>query len=549
MRNYSLPQTTLIRGFALTQSAGQPDARQLPANKHSCRAGAAQPGRFFSACIVALAMLCILTPVANAGTLYLSQLSAAQETPPTTSTATGLGILILNDAETSATITATHNISIPVTGGHIHRGPVGVAGPIIFPFPAPTSPVGPLVWAIPAADVFNLKNLGLYMNFHTAVNPGGAIRGVLVRALLAPAATTGAQSQIANALDVSAGFSADLDQILVQTNLGSAATQAQVLSDLSARTAYVPTRQEIEAMSGLTDSLFAHEDDIRLGAVSSSNRQISTFLVGGDAYGQRSTDANQAGSTFSRPFAAAGIESGWGAHGRGGLTLGYADARDTFRAGLGKTKDRIVSVQPFLSGALGDTGVSWDAVVGYGWGKIDSTRQIPSLGLTATSSPSGSVWSAALKVSKILALGTQAKVVPYALIDSQKATVDAYSETGAGSADLVIPRLTTKNTAIEGGATLILPIAVSSGNLTARVQAGWNALLENGGQNFSTQLAGSPVAFDTHIAALGKNAAHLEAALTMMMANGLSATLGYRGLFGTDRVIIRAVEARIDLHL
>lgn len=548
MPNYSLSLTTLIRRFALTQSGGQPDARRLSADNHPCRWRTAQPARFYSACIVALAMLSTLTPVAKAGTLYLSRLSSAGENPPTASTATGLGILILNDAETSATITATHNISILVTGGHIHRGTSDINGPVIFPFPAPTSPVGPLTWAIPAADVANLKNLGLYMNFHTTVNPGGAIRGMLVRALLAPAATTGAQSQIANALDVSAGFNADLDQILVQTNLAAAATQTQVLNDLTARTAYVPTRQEIEAMSGLTDSLFAHADDVRLRAAPSTGR-VSTFLVGGDAFGKRSTDANQAGSTFSRPFAAAGIEHGWSASGRGGLTVGYADAQDTFRAGLGKTKARIVSVQPFLSGALGDTGVSWDAVVGYGWSKIDSTRQIPSLGLTATSSPSGTVWSAALKASKILALGKQAKVIPYALIDSQEAKVDAYSEAGAGSAGLVIPRLTTKNTAIEGGATLILPITIPSGNLTARLQAGWNALLEGGGKTFSTHLVGSAVAFDTHFAELGKNAAHLEAALTTTMANGLSATLGYRGLFGTDRVVIQAIEARIDFHL
>ena len=152
-----------------------------------------------------------------------SNLSQANENPPTGALFTGTGFLVLNDAETSATVTATHNITIPLTGGHIHRGTATVNGPVIFPFVAPyASPIGPLVWAIPAADVVNLKPLGLYMNFHTAVNPGGAIRGTLVRALTSTAATTGAQMRVANALDVSAGYNADLDSVLMSTATASA---------------------------------------------------------------------------------------------------------------------------------------------------------------------------------------------------------------------------------------------------------------------------------------------------------------------------------------
>ena len=56
-----------------------------------------------------------------------------------------------------------------------------------------------MVWNIPAADVVNLKNQGLYMNFHTSTFPGGIIRSQLVRALLAPAAKTDQQKAVAYA--------------------------------------------------------------------------------------------------------------------------------------------------------------------------------------------------------------------------------------------------------------------------------------------------------------------------------------------------------------
>ena len=317
-------------------------------------------GRFSSACLVALTTLFIVTGAANAGTLYLSRLSGAGENPPTTSAATGLGVLILNDAETLATITATHDISLPVTGGHIHRGAANVNGPVIFPFAPPVSPVGPLTWNIPAAEVGNLKNMGLYMNFHTAVNPGGAIRGQLVRALLAPAATSGPQGRVATALDVSAGYTAELNSILVQANLASSATQTLILEELSGRTIYVPARQEIEAMSSMTDSLFARADDVRLGGAPATTSRVTPFILAGGGFGQRPTDRNQAGSTLSRPFLAAGIDCRFDEKSRGGLALGFTDARDTFKANVGQTKTKLTSLQGFVSGELGATGVTLD---------------------------------------------------------------------------------------------------------------------------------------------------------------------------------------------
>jgi hypothetical protein len=483
----------------------------------------------------------------HAGTLYISKLSAASENPPTASTATGIGILILNDAETQATITATHDISIPVTGGHIHRGAIGVNGPVIFPFPAPTSPVGPLTWAIPAADVVNLKTLGLYMNFHTAVNPGGAIRGPLVRALLAPAATTAAQMRVADALDVSAGYDADLNQILIQTNLASTTVQATTLDDLSARTVYVQTRQEIEAMNGQADGLLAHAAAVREGAAPDSGK-TGAFFRGGNGFGKRSNDANQAGSSSSRPFVLAGVDWRLSDNCRGGLALGYADARDTFDAGLGKTKTKTTSLHAFLSDELGDTGVVVDAVAGYGWSDVNSTRVIPSLARTAVAMPTGNAWAVTLKASKVMALGNST-LIPYAMLDRQEGSVDAYTEVSAASVGLMIPKRDTANSAIEGGATLVHRVQAGPGNLTFRLQAGWHYLLEDGGETFAAHLVGSPVAFGTVVAGPGRSAAHVEASLTHVNAGGLMASLGYRGLLGASGMTIHAVEVSFSWKL
>lgn len=499
------------------------------------------------AAIAAVALAALGGP-AHAGSLYLARLNGANEIPPTTSTATGFGALVLNDAENNAVITATHDISLPLTGGHIHRGAATVNGPVIFPFPAPTTSVGPLTWAIPAAEVVNLKALGLYVNFHTSVNPGGAIRGQLVRALLAPAATTTAQSRIAAVLDVSAGYDAEFDQILVQTNLASLAIQTQTLNDLTARTAHAPARQQIEAMTSLRDSLLAHADEARWGNQTTAG-QWSSFLRGGQEFGDRDSNANQAGSSISRPFVLAGVDYRLSEQTRGGFALGYADAKDDFDGGVGRTKSKTTAIQAFLSTQAGASDIRLDGAAGYGWSQGDSTRSIASLGRTATGSPDGTVWSATLRASRLITLANQSLLEPYALLDAQEATVDAYSETGAGSTGLVYSKRTSWNSALEVGATLIVPIKTDSGALTARARIGWHHLLEDGADTFSTRMIGLPTAFETQIDGIGANAARVELSMTAKTKDGVLATLGYRGMVGASGQTTHAVEIGFNLKL
>ena len=125
------------------------------------------------------------------GTTGLSAtLGADQENPATTHTATG-----------TATVTnyniVTHTFDIAVTvagitpaevaGFHIHQGAVGVNGPIIVDFTgvAPLVPLGTgftftkTGLTLPAASEAAFLGGGTYVNVHTAVFPGGAIRGQL----------------------------------------------------------------------------------------------------------------------------------------------------------------------------------------------------------------------------------------------------------------------------------------------------------------------------------------------------------------------------------
>ncbi len=496
--------------------------------------------------LTAVSTAALMAADAQAGTLWMGTLTGAQENPPVAVPFTGTGFLVLNTAETSAVITVTHNVPAAiVVNGHVHRGVVGVNGPVIFGFPsspgvpAGVSPVGPLTWAIPTAEVANLKAQGLYFNIHSQPNPGGVIRGQIVRALLAPSATNASQLAVANALDVSAGFSTELDQLLMAQAVGTVAGRSQALEELSGRTIYVQGRQAVETMVDFQETIFGHTDDLARRPAAG----IGLFAAAGETFGKRDAEVGQSGSKISRSTFMAGVDLASGEGLTGGLAIAYAQGKDKFRGGVGETEVETTSVQAFVSAGQG---VVFTGVAGYGWSNLDTRRSLASLGRTATSSQDGKVWSLAARVAAPMAFGADNSLAPYAQIDMQRATIDAYSETGAGVAGLVAPRRKEDSSAVEAGATLTLPLAAAGGGLTARLRAGYRYRLDDGGDDFAVSLAGSPVAFLTSVQSQSRSAAHIGAALSGNLATNLTASASYRGLLSKDSNA-HAVQARVAL--
>jgi hypothetical protein len=166
-----------------------------------------------------IALLAILTAIAGCGSssptnptngpiVFTAALSAANEVPPITNAdANGRGtatITLTAPRDSSGAITGagTMNFSVQLTGfpaatevraAHIHPGATGLNGSPLVNTGLTTAT------AITLADgsgTLNFSNVavsqvdaqaivsnpaGYYFNAHTAVNPGGAVRGQLVR--------------------------------------------------------------------------------------------------------------------------------------------------------------------------------------------------------------------------------------------------------------------------------------------------------------------------------------------------------------------------------
>jgi len=106
-------------------------------------------------------------------------LAGSSEVPPVTTTASGSGTVnIKPDRTVTANITVT---GMTATAAHIHEAAAGANGPVIVPF----TKTGDATFTAPAgaqlteAQYSAYKAGNLYVNVHSAKNPGGEIRAQL----------------------------------------------------------------------------------------------------------------------------------------------------------------------------------------------------------------------------------------------------------------------------------------------------------------------------------------------------------------------------------
>ncbi len=94
---------------------------------------------------------------------------------------TGTAALRVNPGTGQICYTITVTNLDPVTAAHIHNAPAGVNGPVVVPLTPPTSgSVTDCTTADPAlARDIVVHPENYYVNVHTTVFPGGAVRGQL----------------------------------------------------------------------------------------------------------------------------------------------------------------------------------------------------------------------------------------------------------------------------------------------------------------------------------------------------------------------------------
>lgn len=131
-----------------------------------------------------LAALAFTAPtLAHAAVMqFKATMNGASEVPAKTTDGKGDVKATLDTATKKLTYTVTYSgLSGPATAGHIH-GPAaaGANAGVLVPFASPASPISGSV-TLTDAQIADLEAGKMYVNVHTAANPGGEIRGQLTK--------------------------------------------------------------------------------------------------------------------------------------------------------------------------------------------------------------------------------------------------------------------------------------------------------------------------------------------------------------------------------
>ncbi len=126
----------------------------------------------------------LLSVAAHAETVtFHATMNGATEVPPKTTNGTGTATATLDTTTKVLTYDVTYSgLTGPATMGHLH-GPAdpGANAPVAVPFPAPvTSPIHGTA-TLNDTQMQELMAGKMYANIHTAANPGGEIRGQMVK--------------------------------------------------------------------------------------------------------------------------------------------------------------------------------------------------------------------------------------------------------------------------------------------------------------------------------------------------------------------------------
>ena len=113
---------------------------------------------------------------------FQANLNGASEVPPTSSRGTGTVTATVYPSTMAMSYSAQYqNLTGPATAAHFHSpAPVGANAPVVIPVDNPASPISGGA-TLTDRQLADLQAGTMYFNVHTAANPGGEIRGQVVR--------------------------------------------------------------------------------------------------------------------------------------------------------------------------------------------------------------------------------------------------------------------------------------------------------------------------------------------------------------------------------
>lgn len=230
--------------------------------------------------------------------------------------------------------------------------------------------------------------------------------------------------------------------------------------------------------------------DTEIGANNAGARN-GLWLRGYGGSGRIDGDANASGAKYHFGGAVLGYDHKFGDT-TAGVFAAYGEPRydQDFSASSAKSK----TVQAGIYGRYVSDAWHIDGVASYARQKADTSRWVTAGGLNrlATGSFDGDAWSAQVETGYTI---KQAgfDVQPLAAISWLRQTQNAYSETGAGALNLILPKQSQNSLRSSLGARTVVPFDLGGAPAVFEARAAWSHEFKDT-RSIDARLAGDPAA-------------------------------------------------------
>ncbi len=275
-------------------------------------------------------------------------------------------------------------------------------------------------------------------------------------------------------------------------------------------------------------------ESLAAGAESFADERFAFHLSGAHLDGAVGATRNQAGYDYRGPSITGGVSYAVTSNLEIGAALGYSSLAASVEDR--RAQAETSGVTGLVFGRYRNGGFYGDFVGGATAMRSSHDRRIEigALGLQAKGATEGLQWGVTARAGYDLPLMESGLTIgPFAQIRSLRQSYDAFRETGAGTADLLMEKQSETSTAGRIGLRLAGSFAAGGAVVTPSLAVGVERRFGEGSRDVASAFAGAPEAsFSTVVEGGARSFAVVEAGLGARLAPNLRIEAAYEGRFG-----------------
>jgi outer membrane lipase/esterase len=282
---------------------------------------------------------------------------------------------------------------------------------------------------------------------------------------------------------------------------------------------------------------------LRNSPLTSSEQRLSAFLNGGVNFGDKNNSNSEPGYNFTTSGVTAGVDYRLTDNLALGVAVGYTGNDTDLSNNRGKIGVDGYAVSVYSNYSQKDFYAS--SLVSYGGNNFDIKRPTSFDNRTATGNPNGDQFSANVNGGYVAKSGNIA-YGPTLGLRYDRANIDGYTETGAGSLNMKVKDQAAESLVMSVGVQAAITLDTGAAKFIPNIRASYEHQFANDSREIITELVTQPgIPMRTRTSEPDRDYLKLGAGTQMMFSKNFTAAIDYETVIGLRDVSDNRITGEI----